>query len=73
MNTMPQQEKILSVRELAVLKLLARGNKNGQIATALSIKERTVRFQVENILDKLSANNRTEAVCYALRKGWIND
>jgi len=66
-------EAILSQRESEVLELIARGCKNIEIAVALEIKERTVRFHVENILDKLNVSNRTEAVSYAFKKGWINN
>ena len=71
MNTIQLQEEALSEREFEVLKLIARGCKNRKIAQALEIKERTVRFHIENILDKLNVNNRTEAVCHAFRNGWI--
>jgi len=71
-NTQLQDEN-LSAREYEVLEFLARGCKNREIAAALEIEERTVRFHVGNILDKLNVKNRTEAVCYAFRKGWIND
>ena len=67
------KEELLSAREAEVLELIARGYKNRQIAQALVIEERTVRFHVENILDKLNVNNRTEAVCHAFRNGWITD
>jgi NarL family two-component system response regulator LiaR len=66
-------EEKLSVREFEVLGLIARGCKNRQIALALEIEERTVRFHIENILDKLGVNNRTEAACYAFRNGWITN
>ena len=69
----PSTEQVLSPREFEVLELIARGCKNREIALAFEIKERTVRFHVENILDKLDVKNRTEAACYAFRKGWIND
>ncbi|RPJ28669.1 MAG: DNA-binding response regulator [Chloroflexi bacterium] len=46
---------------------------NREIASALEIEERTLRFHVENTLDKLHVKNRTEAVCYAFRHGWIKD
>jgi len=73
MNTIQLQEEALSEREFEVLELLARGHQNRQIAITLSIKERTVRFHVENILNKLGVRSRTEAVCHAFRNGWIND
>jgi len=71
MYTIQLQTNILSAREFEVLGLVTRGRKNREIAVALDIEERTVRFHVENILDKLKVNNRTEAACYAFRKGWI--
>jgi DNA-binding NarL/FixJ family response regulator len=62
---------LLSERELEVLRLLARGYSNQRIAVELSIAERTVRFHVENILSKLNARNRTEAVTLAVQHKWI--
>ena len=72
MDTMILQEEILSARELEVLELIARGHKNREIALALGIEECTVRFHVGNILSKLRARNRTEAVSHAFKNGWIN-
>jgi DNA-binding NarL/FixJ family response regulator len=69
----PITEQILSAREIEVLELIAYGHRNREIAIALEIGERTVRFHVENILDKLGVRNRTEAVYCAFRNGWIND
>jgi DNA-binding NarL/FixJ family response regulator len=73
MDTIQQIETFLSARECEVLNLIARGRKNRQIALALGVEERTVRFHVGNILAKLGVKNRTQATCYALRKGWIFD
>ena len=67
------KEETLSGREFEVLELITRGRKNREIALALEIEERTVRFHVENILDKLNVDNRTKAEFYAFRMGWIND
>ncbi len=61
----------LTPRELEVLSLLARGRKNAQIAAALFISERTVKFHVSSILAKLGAENRTEAARVAVRRGLI--
>lgn len=69
----PTMEQTLSAREIEVLELIARGCKNREIALALEIEERTVRFHVEHILDKLTLNSRTEAACYAFRHRWIKD
>lgn len=48
-----------------------RGRLNHEIAAALGIKERTVRFHVENILFKLGAKSRTEAAHVAFKEGWL--
>lgn len=72
MDIMQLTKESLSSREFEVLELIARGCKNREIALALVIQERTVRFHVENILDKLNVKNRAEARRYACRNGWIN-
>ncbi len=61
----------LTPRELEVLTLLARGQKNSEIADDLFISERTVKFHVSSILGKLGAGNRTEAARFAVRRGLI--
>jgi len=73
MKTVQLKWETLSEREFEVLELIAHGRKNREIALALEIEGRTVRFHVENILNKLGVRNRTETVCYAFRKGWIKD
>jgi len=73
MGVLRLEEKVLSDREFEVLELIARGCKNREIAIALEIEGRTVRFHVEKILNKLSVRNRTEAVCHAFRNGWITE
>lgn len=62
-------EDPLSEREIEVLRLVARGLTNQEIAEQLCITERTVRNHVGNILSKLHLNNRTQAALYALRQG----
>jgi NarL family two-component system response regulator LiaR len=59
----------LTKREMEVLKLVARGLPNQQIAQRLRLSEGTVRFHVGNILGKLGLENRTQAALYALREG----
>jgi len=51
---------------------LARGLGNKQIAAALAISERTVKFHVSSVFTKLQATNRTEAVTRAVQAGLIN-
>ncbi len=62
----------LTLRELEVLALLARGATNREIAAALVITERTVKFHMTNILAALGARSRTEALIQAARRGLID-
>jgi NarL family two-component system response regulator YdfI len=66
---MPAEE--LTDRELEVLRLLAEGIGNKEIAVRLRISEHTVKFHISSILGKLSASNRTEAVAHGIRQGLI--
>jgi NarL family two-component system response regulator LiaR len=59
----------LTGRELEVLKLVAQGRTNREIADQLIVAEGTVRTHVSNILDKLHLASRTQATLYALREG----
>jgi len=59
----------LTERELEVLRLIAKGNSNQEIADELVISEATVRTHVSNILGKLHLASRTQAALYALREG----
>jgi DNA-binding NarL/FixJ family response regulator len=61
----------LSARELDVLRGMAEGLSNKQIARALGISEHTVKFHINAILGKLDAQSRTEAVVRATRAGLI--
>jgi DNA-binding NarL/FixJ family response regulator len=61
----------LSVRQVAVLRLLAEGLSNKEIARDLFITESTVKFHVSAILQVLDARNRSQAVRIAERRGWI--
>ncbi len=59
----------LSPRELEVLRLLARGMENGEIAETLTISPRTVKNHVSSILAKLGLSSRVQAAIYAVRHG----
>ena len=61
----------LTEREIQVLRLIAAGNANKQIADELSISEATVKSRITNILSKLGANDRAHAVTIALKRGII--
>ena len=61
----------LSPREREVLRLLAEGKSNKEIAAALRITERTVKFHVTSLFNKLGAENRTQAVALARERGWV--
>lgn len=61
----------LSDREIEVLERIAAGGSNREIAEALHISTQTVKNHISSILRKLSLNDRTQAVLYALRRGWI--
>jgi NarL family two-component system response regulator LiaR len=64
-------EEPLSEREIEVLKLVATGLANSEIAERLAISERTVGAHISRILDKLGLTNRTQAALYALREGLV--
>lgn len=64
--------EFLSEREIEVLKLAAKGISNKDIAQQLFLSPRTVQAHLGNIFNKLGVASRTEAVLYALRKGWIS-
>jgi DNA-binding NarL/FixJ family response regulator len=62
----------LTPREREVLQLMGQGARNKEIAEQLVITERTVKIHVGNILNKLNAGNRTEAVAVAMKKGLLS-
>ena len=64
-------ESGLTEREVEVLRLIAAGNSNKEIAAQLSLTEETVKSRVSNILAKLGANDRTHAVTIGLKRGII--
>ncbi len=67
----PENPETLSDREIEVLRVLARGGSNKDIARELSISEKTVKSHISNILAKLGVPSRTQAALYALRVGLV--
>jgi DNA-binding NarL/FixJ family response regulator len=61
----------LTERELEILKLMATGQANKQIARKLAISEKTVRNHVSHMYEKLQIYDRSQAVLYAVRKGLV--
>jgi DNA-binding NarL/FixJ family response regulator len=64
-------EDALTAREVEILRLIAKGNRNRDVADCLSISEDTVKVHVKHAMEKLGANDRTEAVVIAVRRGII--
>lgn len=67
-----KREYELTKREVEILRLMADGKDNRDIASTLSINVRTVANHVSNILFKMNAKNRTEAAAIARREGLID-
>jgi DNA-binding NarL/FixJ family response regulator len=68
----PDAPQPLTERETDVLKLLAAGKANKEIAQALTVGEQTVKTHVSNILSKLGVQSRTQAALYAAQKGLVS-
>jgi DNA-binding NarL/FixJ family response regulator len=64
-------DDVLTPAEVRVLRLIAEGNANKEIAEQLSVSEETVKGQVRNILSKLGAKDRTHAAMIGLKRGII--
>lgn len=62
----------LTNRETEILKYIANGNSNKQIAGLLEISEQTIKNHISSILRKLNANDRAHAVVLAIKHGWIS-
>jgi len=65
-------DETLTVREIEVLRHVAEGNRNRDIADLLFISEDTVKLHIRHIMEKLGANDRTQAVSIAVRRGIIH-
>jgi DNA-binding NarL/FixJ family response regulator len=68
----PESPVALTERETEVLRPMARGRSNKQIARSLHISEKTVKTHVSNILSKLGVQSRTQATLYAIRIGLVS-
>jgi two-component system, NarL family, response regulator LiaR len=68
----PESPEALTERETEVLKLMARGKANKQIANALFVGEKTVKAHVSSILAKLGVQSRTQAALHAVRDGLVS-
>jgi NarL family two-component system response regulator LiaR len=68
----PEHPEALTQRETDVLRLLAQGQSNKEIAQNLSLVEETVKTHVRHILSKLGVQSRTQAALYAIRNGLIS-
>ena len=66
------EENNLTEKELFVLKAIARGNKNKEIAFDMGIAERTVKAYLTNIYNKLGVNSRSEAVAVSIERKLIH-
>jgi two-component system NarL family response regulator len=64
---------VLTERELDILRLMAAGLSNRQIATRLSLSYHTVKNHAQNIFRRLGVTRRIEAVEYARRQGWLHE
>jgi DNA-binding NarL/FixJ family response regulator len=61
----------LTVRERDVLQLVADGLSTREVATHLAYSERTIKNVIQDLTIRLNVRNRTQAVAYAVRNGWI--
>jgi two-component system, NarL family, response regulator LiaR len=68
----PESPELLTPREIEVLRLLALGRANKQIAREMGVGEETVKTHVSNILGKLQAGSRTQAALHAIRIGLVS-
>lgn len=67
----PDMRENLTARETEILRYLAQGHANKEIARNLDVEERTVKAHVSSILSKLNVNSRTQAALFALKEGLV--
>ncbi len=67
-----EMQEGLTEREMDVIRAAAQGKSNKEIAVLLAISSGTVQVHLRNVFEKLAVGGRTEAVTYALSKGWIS-
>ena len=67
----PRPRELLSDRDQAVLRLIAEGPPNKQIANALAIAERTVKAHLTSAMNKLGVDNRAHATVVAIQRGFL--
>ena len=70
-TTLDASDQILTPREIEVLRMIAEGLGNKEIASKLGISDHTVKFHTSSIFAKLGASNRAEAVTLGIREGLI--
>jgi NarL family two-component system response regulator LiaR len=68
----PDPIEQLTERELDILKLIAQGSSNKEIAETLTVTEKTVKTHVSNVLTKLDVKSRTQAAIYAWQTGLVH-
>lgn len=62
----------LTKRQIEILEMVAKGNTYKEIAAALHLSERTIKYHMENIIDTLQLENRSQAITYAVKEGLID-
>jgi len=70
--TLVKPVEVLSEREMEVLRVAAKGMSNKDIGKTLFISERTVQAHMRSIFNKLGVGSRSEAILYALKRGWFS-
>ena len=68
----PLDRSSLTDREMEVLKLVAQGRSNREMAEGLTVSESTVKYHLRNILDKLHLDNRAQVIAYLMQRGLGN-